>query len=177
MCQQRGGRSCCCNCTLHKQLQLSHTFKVKTKTSDKCVRNWFELIGNEKTNCKTSNSLVVQRLQCTSYRFCNDFLLIQYLLDLKLLSQSATISFTEKKSLSTSSFPDCIDLFWREYLFLACRASERLHVMQDNAVKFQIKLHFNEFNTARWAKQSVCLSEIWFIGRIFFQALLPKPQP
>jgi len=28
-------------------LQQSHTFKVKTKTGDKCLRNRFELIHNE----------------------------------------------------------------------------------------------------------------------------------
>jgi hypothetical protein len=81
------------------QLQLPHTFKVKTKTGNKCIRNWFELIGNEKTNCKTPNSLEGKGYSVPSYLFCNDILLIQYLLDLKLLYRSAAISFTEKSKI------------------------------------------------------------------------------
>jgi hypothetical protein len=134
-------------------------------TGNKCVRTWFELIHKEETTFKTPNLLEIQRLQCNSFRCCNDILLIQYIFAFKLLSQAVTYLLAEKKQkLSSSAIPNCFDLFWREYFFFTSRASKRLDFMQNYAINFKIKLNLNVFNAADRTKKCICFSDVWFIA-------------
>ena len=51
-----------------------------------------------------------------------------------------------------------------EHFFFACGASKRLYVAKGYAVNFKVKLNFNIFNAAGWAKQGICFYAVCVIG-------------
>jgi len=69
----------------------------------------------------------------------------------------------EKPNLKADFFPYDFLLLICKYLFSASWASERLHITQNNAVNFQVKLNLHEFHTARGAKQRIRFCTVRFI--------------
>ena len=51
-----------------------------------------------------------------------------------------------------------------KYFFIASRAPECLHIMQNYAINFKVKLNLNVLNAAGRTKKRISLSNVWFIA-------------